>query len=60
MPQVYRYSSIPRFTKADVKAFVEKHLDIPLMPDAKVTMRDLWRNCETYNLVPLKEAYYSY
>jgi len=60
MPQVYRYGSIPRFTKADAEAFVEKHLDIPLMPDAKVTVRDLWRNRETYNLVPLEEAYYSH
>lgn len=60
MPQIFRYGSIPRFTSEDAEAFIAKHMDIPLMPDAKVTVRDLWENRQTCNLVPLEEAYFDH
>lgn len=59
MPQVYRAGNIPRFTQDEAQAFVEENLEIPVMPGAKVTVGDLWRNRETYNLVALEEVYYS-
>jgi 2-polyprenyl-6-methoxyphenol hydroxylase-like FAD-dependent oxidoreductase len=60
MPHVHRYGKIPRFAKADAEALVAKHLDIPLTPDGKVTVCDLWKNRVTYSIVPLEEAYYKH
>jgi 2-polyprenyl-6-methoxyphenol hydroxylase-like FAD-dependent oxidoreductase len=60
MPTIQRHGQIPRFTKADAETLVAKHLDIPLTPDAKVTVRDLWRNRVTHSIVPLEEAFYDH
>jgi 2-polyprenyl-6-methoxyphenol hydroxylase-like FAD-dependent oxidoreductase len=60
MPQIYQAGEIPRFSKDEARAFAEENLDIPLMPGKKVTIRNLWENRETFNLVALEEAYYSH
>jgi 2-polyprenyl-6-methoxyphenol hydroxylase-like FAD-dependent oxidoreductase len=59
MPQIYRAENIPRFSKEDAKAFAEDKRDIPVMPGGTVTVGDLWKTAQTYNLVALEEAYYS-
>jgi 2-polyprenyl-6-methoxyphenol hydroxylase-like FAD-dependent oxidoreductase len=57
LAKTYPYGEIPRYTKDDAHDFVAKHFEIALMPDAKVTVRDLWQSRETFSLVPLEEGF---
>ena len=60
MPATYRSGNIPRFSREQAREFAEENLDVRLAPGGKVTISDLWKKRETYNLVALEEAYYSH
>ena len=60
MHKIYRAGDIPRFSESDAREFAQESLDLPILPQGRITFRDLWKNRETYTLVATEEADYKH
>ena len=58
MPQIYKASNIPRFTKSEADALAQQHLDLPILQEGIVKFGDIWERRITSSLLALEEADY--